>query len=111
MGLHICKVRQEFLIVRRQRHNLTRWNSIIAGPGQHTRIRSADLDLHLTKTAVKVLICTAVSERVARTDFSIDALEATCDVIGILEKTSASVFRDPIQEVLLPVQPLLPGDI
>src|SRR5258708_13192716 len=76
MGLHICKVCQEFLVGRRERHNLTRGNSVIAGPGQYTRVRSANLDLHFTKTAVKVLIGTAVSERVTRTDFGIDSLEA-----------------------------------
>src|SRR5712671_8111776 len=111
MGLHVCKVCQEFLVSRRERHNLTGWNGVIAGPGQHTRLRSANLDLHFTETAVKVLIGTAVSEGVTRTDLRVDSLETTGDIVGILQEASASVFRDSIQQVLLPVQPFVPTDV
>ena len=92
MGLRTCKVRQESLFVRRERHNLTWRNRIVAGTGQDVCVGSANFDLYFAKTSIKVGIGTAVRQSVARTDFGIYPLQAAGNVIGILYEVPARVF-------------------
>src|SRR6185503_6173089 len=80
------EVRQEFLFSRRQQNDLFRRDRVITGARSDLHIRPAHFDFHFSKTAVEVLIRTAICERVARVNFLVDSFETLANVVVAFEK-------------------------
>src|SRR6266566_8162137 len=96
MSFHGRKRRQQFLVFRRKGHYLTRRDRVIPRTSHYAGVGSADFNFNFAKTAVEILISTAICQRVTRTDFGIYPLQAAGDVVGVFYEASASVLRDSI---------------